>query len=175
MKLRYREIHREEIKRRTYKMIDHHWELLLLALTFTVLPIAFGFRLILSDHAIFGTALVSFGAFAFHKYVDLLRLLSNNESKDGWLNWREHAVVILGIGLSAFLPSTYSDFWFVPLLIATAYLNARLWKRSRPFWRRWYFFAARSYFREIASYSQIPNRLLTPHTHTRHFPGRSPS
>lgn len=137
-------------------MIDNHWEVLFLALTFTVLPIAFGFRLIFSDHAIFGAALVGFGAFAFHKYLDLLRSLSREESLDGWLNWREHAVVVLGVGLSACLPGAYSAFWFVPFLVTTAYVNTRLWKRSKRFWRRWHFFAARRYFREIASYRRNP-------------------
>lgn len=154
MRLRYREVHREEIKRRTHRLIDNHWETLFLALAFTVLPIAFGFRLILSDYAIFGAALVGFGAFALHKYIDLLRLFSRNESLDGWLNRREHAVAIVGIGLSACLPSAYADFWFLPLFITNAYTITRLWKRSTPFWRRWYFFAARRYFREIASYRQ---------------------
>jgi len=165
MNPRFREIHKAEIKRRMYHATDRRWDALYGALCAGTVLIAFGIRATLGTgkgSAAFGSFFIFLGVIFIASYVLLFQLLRRKDQVREWLTISDHAVIIAGMGISASVPSEYC---LVPILAANCYATWKLWQRSKPFWRRYYFFAAREYFREI---DQIAERQRQNANSKRH-------
>jgi len=158
MNPRYREIHRAEIKRRTYKAADRRWDALYGAFAASIVLVGSGVKFCFIPQpgsCVIGIICFTLGVLFFAMYKWLLRILQNIGNTREWLKPVDH-LIIAGIIGSDIALSNYSSAWLV--VLAGVYGTWRLLHYSRPHWRTYYFRAGREYFREIESYS--PNTAV---------------
>lgn len=155
MNSRYREIHRAEIKRRMYRIVDRRWDALYGAFSASVVLAGFGISFCLiprSGSCVIGSIFFVLAALFFIMYRWLLRILRNQGNSREWLKPLDHLVIAVIIGLAIALSRLDSGVWLAVFLMAGVFGTWRLRKYSKPHWRTYYFRAGREYFREIKSY-----------------------
>ena len=155
MNLRYREIHRAEIKRRMHTIVDRRWDALFGAFFTSIVSAGFGVNFCFVPQpgsCVIGSILLFLGAIFFIMYRWLFRILRNQGNTREWLKPLDQLIITAIIGIAVVLSNLDSEAWLAVFLMAGAYGTWRLWKYSRPHWRTYYYRAGREYFREIESY-----------------------
>ena len=158
MKLKYREIHRVEIKKLMYSNVDRRWDALYGVFAMSITLAVYGVKFCLiprPEGCVIGVVFFLLGALFYVLYRLLFRTLRNQGDTREWLKPHDQLIIAIMIGLPLALDNDMSGMWFVGFIIAGAYGTWRLWRYSRPYWRIFYFRAGREYFREIKSYTSL--------------------
>lgn len=158
MKLKYREIHRAEIKKLMYSNVDRRWDALYGVFAMSITLAVYGVKFCLIPRP--GTCVIGFfvfllGALSFALYRLLFRILRNQGDTREWLKPHDQLIIAIMIGLPIALEKYMPGMWLAGLFIAGAYGTWRVWQYSGPYWRIFYFRAGREYFREIKSYTSL--------------------
>lgn len=156
MNPRYREIHRDQIKRRMYKVVEYRWETLYATFVASIVLAVMGVKFCFisrSGSCGIGAFLFFLGALFFFMYRWALRIFRRQWKMRVWFTTLDQLIMAGFIGLGIVLSDYVELIWLAGFLIALSYANWKFWKYMRPLWRIYYFRTAREYFRDIESYS----------------------
>ncbi|EFP96575.1 hypothetical protein VIBC2010_05354 [Vibrio caribbeanicus ATCC BAA-2122] len=157
MSIRYREIHRAEIKRLLYSRVKRTWNSLLVTYASSLVLIIGGADLIfessgVSAAIILGLLCQLMGVGFFFVYKSLARSFKRSGYAREWLSSKNMMVVCLIIVVSDLFQVIFQNQQVIILAFGTsitwAYANWKLRINIKPLWRIYYYKEARIYLRQ---------------------------
>ncbi len=158
MRGRFRNIHRQEIRRLLYRHVDRLWDAAFGTYAAGIVFLVLGlWSLQAGGLIVFGIVSIALSVVFFCGYIVGSKRLHRRGLLPVWFNAADHLAI--GVALLGFVLSPSIVRPFMGIVIG-AFATLRMRRLWRPHWRVLFFREARTYFRDLARWQ--PNKRFKP-------------